>query len=882
MDFKYKASVIVPVYNVEPFLKDCLDSLVNQTINLKDIEILLINDGSTDNSLSICYEYQKNYECIKVFTKDNEGLSATRNYGIKRATGKYLFFIDSDDLLTSETIEEVTNYFDTVKSQVDLVTYFEQPYDNDGDLPPHYRFKYYFIKQGVYDLNELPYITQTRINVCVKNLGEDNFLFDTTKGFKQEDQEYNNRVLMSKMKIGYCSKGAYLYNRANENSIVSTSFHAFYIFETSMAYFENLFSYFKDEVPAYFQAMFVNDIRWKLQSKILYPFHYQKEEFDKAINRILTLLKRVDNSTILNHPLMKKPHKFYWLALKENSGVTPYVDEKTIGLLADGNFVEKSASFDFRIVKFQLLKNNKILVRGHLRSNLFNFINESADIRVIENNKENNLIKVKTYKSKFGFVGTNVQTNNYYAIEYECDIEKVKRFHFVVNFDGFTLPVRISFVEQSGIVRRFGYRSIARGNAKLFFKNNQITVTKMSKEEIYNYEIKKTERYPASTRDLRIEVINYRQNNRIWLYFDLYTVKEDNGLYQFLHDFNINDGVQRYYVTEHEPEAFDNILNEQQKQRLVKFGSDQHKLLYLSAELLITAYYGRSTVSPFLTEKEEFYYYDIQHFRTVYLQHGVLHASLYVQNSCENARAEKIVISSNFEMENYTVNYNYREDELIPVGMPRYDRIDRSKAPKNKILFAPSWRNYLTQSITASKWSVTRTKIVGSDYYKKLSAFIESSRLQELLDKHDLHLELKLHPIIASATDLFEIKSERISLANSTVEITDYKMFITDFSSFVFDFACLNRPVMYFIPDYEQFKSGMGHYRDLDLPFAKAFGPLVLDVDSAINEFEKVCENNFVPEELYSNRMQNFYYPLENCSEKVYNYIVNEWFDKTE
>ena len=115
---------------------------------------------------------------------------------------------------------------------------------------------------------------QTRVNVCVKNLYDQNELFDTTPGFKQEDQEYNNRIVKDKLMIGYCSKGCYLYNKSNEGSIVATTFHAYYLFEKSMEYFERLFGQYEDKVPRYFQFMFVNDLRWKLNAKVLYPFHF--------------------------------------------------------------------------------------------------------------------------------------------------------------------------------------------------------------------------------------------------------------------------------------------------------------------------------------------------------------------------------------------------------------------------------------------------------------------------------------------------------------------------------------------------------------------------------------------------------------------------------
>ena len=92
-----KVSVIVPVYNVEKYIKKCLNSLVNQTLD--EVEIVVVNDGSPDNSQKIIDEYTKKYKNIKSYVKKNGGLSDARNYGIKKATGKYISFVDSDDYI---------------------------------------------------------------------------------------------------------------------------------------------------------------------------------------------------------------------------------------------------------------------------------------------------------------------------------------------------------------------------------------------------------------------------------------------------------------------------------------------------------------------------------------------------------------------------------------------------------------------------------------------------------------------------------------------------------------------------------------------------------------------------------------------------------------
>ena len=94
-----KISVIVPVYNVEKYLCSCIDSILAQTFT--DFELLLIDDGSRDKSGEICDEYA-NKDCrVKVFHKENGGVSSARNLGIDESKGEYLFFVDSDDIISS-------------------------------------------------------------------------------------------------------------------------------------------------------------------------------------------------------------------------------------------------------------------------------------------------------------------------------------------------------------------------------------------------------------------------------------------------------------------------------------------------------------------------------------------------------------------------------------------------------------------------------------------------------------------------------------------------------------------------------------------------------------------------------------------------------------
>lgn len=113
-----KVSVIIPVYNTEKYLSDCLTSLVNQTF--KDFEVIVIDDGSSDSSREIINKYVKDYpKIVKFFPLCHQGISKSRNYGIKKAVGKYLTFIDSDDYVHSNFLKDM--YEAVTKAKADIV-----------------------------------------------------------------------------------------------------------------------------------------------------------------------------------------------------------------------------------------------------------------------------------------------------------------------------------------------------------------------------------------------------------------------------------------------------------------------------------------------------------------------------------------------------------------------------------------------------------------------------------------------------------------------------------------------------------------------------------------------------------------------------------------
>ena len=153
-------SIVIPVYNAEKFLSSCIHSVQE---NIDDIEIILVNDGSTDGSGKICDEFGEKYSCIKVFHQVNKGVSGARNKGIEIATGKYIMFLDSDDFLSKGNLELMIK--DLMEYNPDLMSFGLQRIYPDKIQRSKLLFKNKVVYKGHDEIKEniYPFLQENRI-----------------------------------------------------------------------------------------------------------------------------------------------------------------------------------------------------------------------------------------------------------------------------------------------------------------------------------------------------------------------------------------------------------------------------------------------------------------------------------------------------------------------------------------------------------------------------------------------------------------------------------------------------------------------------------------------------------------------------------------------
>ena len=238
-----KVSVIVPIYNVEKYLSKCLDSLINQTLD--DIEIILVNDGSTDNSGNIAKEYKDKYsDKIIYFEKENGGLSDARNFGIPYTKGEYIAFLDSDDYIEEDAYEKM--YEKAKKEDADYIECdFIWEYPNKQIFDK--RIEYIDKKDMVAKVRVVAWNKLIKRELIIKN----NITFP--KGLRYEDIEFTYKLIPFLEKVSYIDK-PFVHYVQRKNSIANVqnvkTADIFTILENVEKYYKekNLYDEYKEQI----------------------------------------------------------------------------------------------------------------------------------------------------------------------------------------------------------------------------------------------------------------------------------------------------------------------------------------------------------------------------------------------------------------------------------------------------------------------------------------------------------------------------------------------------------------------------------------------------------------------------------------------------------
>ena len=321
MGYDFKFSVIMPIYNVEKYLSEAIDSIINQSIGFEEnMELVIVDDGSPDNSKDIALKYQEKYpNNIKVLSKLNGGQASAFNLGLKHVNGKYISFVDSDDHISLNAFEEVYNFFEEHHDEVDLVSipifYFER---RSGQHILNYKFH----SARVIDLVEEPNNPQLHIaSSFIKKEALEDLEFNTiiNQGY---DALMVNKILLNKKKLGVVNSAFYNYRKRFDNSsIMDCSKCKKEYFTHSLKNFDfNLIKHCLEregDVPKFIQYEIAYNLQW-YKGVSDFPDYFTEDEIDEFWETFHEILTYIDEDVIKDSKIIRKGYARSFLMYLKN------------------------------------------------------------------------------------------------------------------------------------------------------------------------------------------------------------------------------------------------------------------------------------------------------------------------------------------------------------------------------------------------------------------------------------------------------------------------------------------------------------------------------------------------------------------------------------
>lgn len=315
-EYDYLISVIISAYNVEKYLPECIDSVLCQTIGKENIQIILVDNASTDGTADICGQYaEKNSNITLVSLTENVGPSGGRNAGISYIRGKYVNFLDSDDKWEKTAFEKAYDFFEEHYDEIDLIAPRIQNFDAFGGW---HTLDYVFSKDRVVNITDEYDSIKTTVHSFVKSEVVGKLLFDEQTN-NCEDTKFVTEIILKKRKYGACRSSVYCYRRhKSTKSLVQTvkDTEEYYtvFFEQVFPYLIKLSQKKYGYVTQYVQYLVMYSMQWRLLDPL--PNWMTEADIAEYTDRMRWILMHIDDHIILEQRNIYKEHKIFCLRLK--------------------------------------------------------------------------------------------------------------------------------------------------------------------------------------------------------------------------------------------------------------------------------------------------------------------------------------------------------------------------------------------------------------------------------------------------------------------------------------------------------------------------------------------------------------------------------------
>nr|WP_243431746.1 CDP-glycerol glycerophosphotransferase family protein [Clostridium botulinum] len=872
------------VYNVEDYIEESIQSVIDQDIGFeKNIQLILVNDGSPDNSGTICEKYKKKYPAnIKYIKKENGGVSSARNEGMKYVEGKYMNFLDPDDLLSKETCRLIYDFFEEVYETTNIVS-----------IPIHF----FEAKQGGHILN-YKYKKTRQINLardyensqlsassCFLKEGCRE-IFNFNEGMKySEDGEFINKILLETDTIGVLRQATYWYRQrknggsAIQKSLKSKDWYNNYL-KTFCIELINYSLNTRGYVPKFIQYTIMYDLQWRVHIENFDQNILNINEQLEFMELLRNILNHIDDEIILKQRNLSMAHKIYILSLKKNENVIERIkmicSPNNIEYMIDENYIGSICNEVLKI-DFLNIKNGRINLEGSVTKTL---LKEEYEVEVELNNEFfiATLEEMKLYS--ISSLGNIIRKTIGFTIDIPID-KNIKEQHLKVY-----LKVRNSRIRLKMNLGKFIKINTDMKNSyfntdkyKIMFRYNSFVILRnsfkvnMGREFRFLGELIKKKNFKTVAIRIMYHIFKQFKKQNIYLFMDRIDKADDNAEHLFKYSLKQNDKIKKYFVI---GENFEDFNRMKKYGKVIKYNSFYHKFLLLFADKVISSQGEDGIILPFKGNGK--YLSDLTSFKFIFLQHGIIKDNLAKWLNKYNKNLSMFVTSVNLEYESILDgDYSYDEKVVKLTGLPRFDNLEDKH--KKQILIMPTWRsnlvNELDQNTGIRKYN---EKFKESLYCKTYNNLISNKKLLEIARKKCYKIVFFLHPSIYQQISDFKINNNVILAKNNQSYqkmFNESSILITDYSSVAFDFAYLKKPVLYYQFDRDKFFKGHTYTEGYFNYEKMGFGEICYDENMLIEQIESYIESECKIKETYKKRIESFYkFTDKNNCKRVYEEIL--------
>lgn len=908
-------SVIMPLYNAEQYVHEAFDSVVDQTIGFRqNVELIIIDDGSTDSSIQIARKLEEQYpDNVVIIQQKNSGASAARNKGIDAASGRYIAFLDSDDKWSRNFLKESVRFLKRNPSEgvvASKIKFF------DANIGSHHN-NYKFTKTRVIDTENEPDNPIFHVSTCVFT----KHIIGTTRfeeGLKiSEDSKFLLEVIHKIKRYGVVARSAYYYRKRSDKSSTIDGQRLskdFYLVTPKRVYI-SLLNLWKDEegkAARFMQYSILSDLVWRLDqsdSRIL-----SKDEKAEYVGAIKAILSMIDDESILTRRGLTIEKKLFLLRMRHGD-IAKSLHVKN-GWYCYDNYPLLDLSCVRVSIEFMTPQDDgSIKLEGHIQPAIDELV---ANIKAITAEGLFSLELAERVQKQVRFFDAEVSQGGVY--EFSVVLGRRGKLEFVV--EGFDRPLRCATAQFSGFSQlSLSYRIL--GDTLLRKYRRHMTIRPDSLFRKFLYEgaylcrllfywkllegAKKLREIPGKSLEmvdmkrrvfevakpflLIIESIVMlprmiflrvtchlirlvRGGNPIWIISDRGMAAGDNGeaLFRYIMK-RAERPVDVYFALSKNSDDYSRLNS---IGPTLHYGGLKYKLMFLLADKIISSHADVEVTNPFLRQLNHFV--DLFHFDFVFLQHGVTKDDVSSWlNRFEKNIAQFVVAGSPEARSLLAYPYYYTEKNILQSGFPRYDYLeDRSN---RKLIIAPTYRADLLKANTdaagARPYDVNFKKSAYFDFYNQL---MNNKRLIGALKQYGMTGELFIHPNFAAQIGDFT--------ENDTVTIADFpydykkvfsegSLLITDYSSVPFDFAYLKKPVIYAQFDKEAFFASHSYKEGYFNYDSDGFGPVVYSQEALIDEILRSIQNDCRMESIYAERVGKFFLHTDKQnSKRVYEAIL--------